>query len=240
MTIYRLTLRQLLSGRRGLVLVGLAAIAPALSAIYGSATDDLGFLQDGMPNLVLGVLVPLMALILAGSAIAADIEEGTAVYIFTKPVPRARILLERYAGTASATVGLGLTSAVLALAIQQGRVDAFATVLVANCVAVVVGGVVYSGIFIALSLLTRRGIIVGLIYVLIWESALAGSFAGTRTLSVKEYMRAIVSTLDTSGFTTQGTALTLTTSLAMAAVLLVLSLAFALRRISNFEVSEQS
>ena len=62
-------------------------------------------------------------------------------------------------------------------------------------VAAVVGALEYTAIFVALSLVTSRALIVGLAYVVIWEGVVAGLFAGTRTFSVRQHALAVAEAL---------------------------------------------
>jgi ABC-2 type transport system permease protein len=238
-TIFFLALRQLMTGKRWLVLCALAAVPILLSWFDRTSDTENAFLQEGFPEIVLGVIVPMLALLLAGSVFASDMEEGTAAIILSKPVPRVSILLERYAATAALALALTLGSSLLSVALQWGRASQLPSLLAAAAAAVTLGTLVYAGIFLALSLVTRRGIIIGLMYVLVWESTLAGQFAGTRSLSVKEYMLTILSSLDRSGLAHHTGAVTAPTALLLGAVLLTAALGFALLRLRNYEVTEQ-
>jgi ABC-2 type transport system permease protein len=238
-TIFRLTVRQLLSARRWLTLGALAALPSLLSLAERMSGAEAAFLQEGFPALVIGAIVPIMVLLLAGSTFANDIEEGTAVYLLTKPVARWTILLERFAAAALLAAVLASASAAAAILIQGGKVEHLASVLTAYVGSIVFGAMIYTALFLALSLLTRRGIIVGLLYVLVWESTLAGQFAGTRTLSVKEYMLTIASALDRSGIAQHSTTVTTTTAITMGVMLMLLALLYALHRLRNYEHKEQ-
>ena len=54
-----------------------------------------------------------------------------------------------------------------------------------------VGACAYSAFFLLLSLLTRRPVLLGLVYILIWEGLLAQFVSGTRVLSIEQYVIAI-------------------------------------------------
>jgi ABC-2 type transport system permease protein len=90
---------------------------------------------------------------------------------------------------------------------------------------VVVGALVYVTLFVALSVLTTRALIVGLIYVAVWEGMLAGLFEGTKILSVRQYVVGLVAALDPSG--TVGVAVPLSPATAVIGTLLVFAAAFA-------------
>ena len=51
----------------------------------------------------------------------------------------------------------------------------------------VVGSVCYVSLFVALSLFTRRALLLGFGYVLIWEGALSNLLPGIANLSIRQY-----------------------------------------------------
>jgi ABC-2 type transport system permease protein len=51
-----------------------------------------------------------------------------------------------------------------------------------------IGSAAYCSLFVALSLLTRRPVLVGLAYVLLWENLLGNFLTGTRVLSIQQYV----------------------------------------------------
>src|SRR5581483_9818589 len=62
----------------------------------------------------------------------------------------------------------------------------------AACVA---GAVGYTAAFLLLGLVTSRTLVIGLLYVFLWEGALTGLFPGLRNLSIREYSRAVAEAL---------------------------------------------
>jgi ABC-2 type transport system permease protein len=64
-------------------------------------------------------------------------------------------------------------------------------IVTAYSVAVFYGGVTYASLFTLLALLTRRSLVVGLIYVLFWEGALSETFQAIQYLSVRKWMTAV-------------------------------------------------
>jgi ABC-2 type transport system permease protein len=55
-------------------------------------------------------------------------------------------------------------------------------------VGAVVGAAAYSAFFLLLSLLTRRPVLLGLVYILVWEGLLGRFVSGTRVLSIEQYV----------------------------------------------------
>ena len=113
-------------------------------------------------------------------------------------------------------------------------------VVLAFTVAAAIGSLIYCAIFLAFSLLTGRALIFGLIYVLVWEGLLAGLFAGTRVLSVRQQTLAFADALADVPGTILDAQLDLTTALVVGAVLLIGATTIAIRRLQHFEVAGET
>ena len=180
-----MTVRGLLGRRRLLLMLALAAIPVVLGVLVS--------LRGGRPDVdrVLGVLIvqtvmPLVALILGTATLGSEIEDGTAVYLFIKPIQRWVIALAKIVVAVSATIMLVVpVTIVTGLLIGGTDPDSVQTTM-AFAVACIAGGSAYAAVFVALSSLTARALIGGLIYVLLWESALGGLLEGTRFLSIRQ------------------------------------------------------
>jgi ABC-2 type transport system permease protein len=189
--IFRVALRGLARGRRLLVVAILLAI-PALLALANAAggAGESGdhFTIDLFANVVLPVLLPLVALIFATSALGGEIEDRTLLYLTLRPVSRLGVVLAKWcAATLIVTVlveaSLALTYLIAAHAGLDGR--ALGALLLAG-----LGGCLdYSSLFLLLGLLMpRRAVIAGFIYVLIWEGIAAGYSTALATFSVRRYV----------------------------------------------------
>ena len=185
-----LTLRQLL-GRGRTILLGLLALLPILLAVvYRIGSEDTDqprwVAQVLFDGLIVTVLLPLLALVYGTAALGAEIEDGTAVYLLAKPVSRAQIifgkLLAAWALTSVTVLASGLVAGAIGLQGVPGH-----GLLLGFGIALVAGSLVYSALFVMLSVVTSRALIAGLVYVFIWEGLINGLFAGTRLLSVRYY-----------------------------------------------------
>ena len=92
---------------------------------------------------------------------------------------------------------------------------------------------VYTAIFLVLSVFTTRGLIIGLAYALIWEGIVAGLLPGSQVVSVREYLSGIVVTLspDALGESVVGAGGFLYAAIALALALLLGSM-----RLARYEV----
>lgn len=188
--VYRLTLRQLL-GRGRTILIGALALLPVLVAVvYRLGSEDTRqqewaatVLLDG---LVVTTLLPLAALVYGTAVLGAEIEDGTVVYLLAKPIARSRIVAAKLLASWTLTTATVLASALAAGAIALAG-EPQSGILLGFGVGIVLGGLVYSALFVLLSVVTSRALIAGLIYVFIWEGLVNGLFAGTRLLSIRHY-----------------------------------------------------
>ena len=122
-------------------------------------------------------------------------DDGTAVHILTKPVPRWAIVLPKLVVAGGLTGVLLFPSTILAGLLIGGTTPNELGITFAFALAVLIGSFVYSAIFVALSAATSRGLVIGLGYSLLWEGLLSGALPGTQLFSVREYLRGIVSAL---------------------------------------------
>jgi ABC-2 type transport system permease protein len=185
------TLRALLGRRRTilmLLLAGMPILVGLLVRANGSGVPDVGAALDG---LVVRVILPLVALVFGTAALGSELEDGTAVYVLTKPIRRSTIVIAKIVVAGSLTAAMVVPSTLVAavlFAVPGTDVGPTATAL---AVGVLVGAYVYVAIFVTLSIVTSRGLLIGLGYALIWEGILAGLLPGSQVFSVREYVRGI-------------------------------------------------
>jgi ABC-2 type transport system permease protein len=186
--IFALTMRQLLFRKSTLLLLALAAI-PVLIAVVFELGNDGETLPEEFAVEVLGVwlvittLLPLTAVLFGTSVLGDELEDGTVIYLLTKPVQRWTILLPKVAAawllTTLLVVGSLAASVAIVLGGDGGRiVHGFGA-------AAAIGALAYAVVFVLLSIVTSRALIAGLIFVFIWEGAVTGIFEGVRYLSIR-------------------------------------------------------
>lgn len=183
-TIAWITARGLFGRRRFLLLLPLPLLLVTLAVVARAAGADPE--HWGGPVLLglgLVVVLPVVALLVGTGVLGSEIDDGTLVHILTKPLPRREIIFAKLA------VAVSVTAVTIAIPMYVGGVLAhsvgFGLALAAACA---VGAAAYTALFLALSLVTRRPVLLGLVYILLWEGVLSNAVAGTRVLSIQHYV----------------------------------------------------
>lgn len=183
--VVQLTVRGLLGRRRSLLLIILPALLLGLAALTRWATDGSPTAAAHLAgDFGMGTLLPLMCLLIGTGVINPEIDDGSIVYLLAKPVPRRSILLAKLA-VALATMLVFAVLPIMAATALAG--DDSLKLTAAYGVAAALAGIAYTTIFVALSVLTRNAVIVGLLYALLWESVLGGYVPGVRDVSVRQW-----------------------------------------------------
>ena len=198
-TIAGVTARALLGRRRTILMLLLAGAPIALGLLVGIGGSRPRALLGSLEGLVVSSVLPLVALVFGTAALGSELDDGTAVHVLTKPIPRWAIVVPKVAVAGGLTALLLVPSTILAGVLIGGTSATQLGITFAFAAAVLVGSFVYSAIFVALSAATSRGLVIGLAYSLLWEGLLSGALKGTQLFSVREYIRGIASVLAPDG-----------------------------------------
>ena len=233
MPIMALTLRSLVDRRRFWLMVLLAAV-PVLMAVVGAVFGGDLFSRRIFDQLIVRTVLPLIALVFGTAALGSELDDGTIVFLLTKPIRRARIVLAKGAVAAGLTAALIVPATVLTGLVATSQQASLASSTTAFAIAAAVGGTAYALGFLALSSFTSRALAIGLGYVLLWEGVLSGLFEGTRVFSVRQATTGLAAMLQGN----EGVRDTLdgTTSIVILGTVIVGSLALASWRLSRYQL----
>jgi ABC-2 type transport system permease protein len=234
--IFVLSLRQLAGSRRlwlVLALVSLPVLAALLYHAADATTTPDEFADDITSALVASTILPLVVLLLATAAFGNEVSDRTLVYIALKPVARWRIVLPKLAAVlVVGGVPVAVSGFVTVLLIEEGGLRGAA----ATAVGLALGAAAYGAIFVWAGLKTRHALIFGLVYVFIWEAALAAYLDGIRFLSVRRYTLAVIAGLDDRRLASIDISLSAAAGFAGAALAVVVFTALAIRRLTTMDV----
>ena len=235
--IFRVTLRQLMGRRRTIWLLLLAALPVLLALLFRAAgqTEIGPFTRIVFDTIAITILMPLVAILFGSGAFGAEIDDGTIVYLLAKPVPRWMVVLAKAVAVMTVSIALSGTSMALAGAIDLAPLGADGVKAAeAQVLAIVVGSVCYASLFLAVSLFTRRALVIGVGYMLVWEGALSFMLPGIANLSIRQYALGAANAI--YQLPVQESRLSSDTAFILSGVLVAVSLALAVWRLMRFEL----
>ncbi|MFB7586643.1 ABC transporter permease [Streptomyces sp. NPDC056169] len=213
-TVARLTYRALLGRRRALILFLLPAllvlIAGAVRAFSG-ADDQVA--ADVLGGFALATMVPLIGVIAGTGAIGPEIDDGSIVYLLSKPVKRPTIIFTKLIVAIAVTMVFSAVPTLIAGFILNGNGQ---QVAVAYTVAALVASIAYSALFLLLGTVSRHAVVIGLVYALVWETLFGSLISGAKTLSVQQWSLALAEKVTGDGLIDSEVGLTTATVLLVA------------------------
>jgi ABC-2 type transport system permease protein len=234
--IFGLTVRQLAGSRRLWLVLGLVAL-PVLAALVfrtgESTTTGARFAANVTRTLLGSAILPLVMLLFATSAFGNELVDRTLGYLALKPIARWRIVLPKLAA-AFVVGGLPVAaSGSVAVALVDGGALGGA---LATGAGLLVGAAAYAALFTWAGLATRHALLMGLVYVFVWEATLAAYLDGVRFLSIRRYTLAVIHGLDGARLATIDNPLSAGVALVAAAIVVVGFTALTVRKLVRMDV----
>jgi ABC-2 type transport system permease protein len=161
----------------------LESIPPALRAISGRDVVDIaspvGYLNTQVFNLMAPLLLLVFAIGFGARTVAGEEQEGTLELVLAAPIPRWRLVTEKFAAMLAGTVVLGVVLWVgLAMGAQLVDMDLAVTRIAGAVLSAVLLALVYGSVALAVGCLTaKRSIAVSVAVVLAVAAYLIDAFA---------------------------------------------------------------
>jgi ABC-2 type transport system permease protein len=188
-TVAQLTARSLLGRRRALLLAGLPVVLLLLAALSRGLAGEKDSITVGLlGGFALATLVPLLGLIAGTGAIGPEIDDGSIVYLLSKPLSRFSIATTKAVVAVAVITVFAALPTLLAGLVLSGTSSRLA---VAYALGALLAGVAYGALFLLLAVLTRHAVVVGLFYALIWESLVGNTVPGAQVLSIQQWALAV-------------------------------------------------
>jgi ABC-2 type transport system permease protein len=185
-----LTWKRLIRGRMLWVAGGIAALPVAFAELRSAGRSGQPIVADllAFEQLLLAVL-PAM---LIASSIGEEIEDRTATYLWSRPVPRWVVLLGKLATLTPVVVVLTIASWVAAIQLGTGSPPS-----AASCLGMGLGAVALSMVSSGIATLApRHGMALTVCYMLFFDLALGALPLSLRNLSITFQQRALIEALE--------------------------------------------
>ncbi len=184
--------RRNLTTRARLISFGLAALAIlAVAWVVGQGDHNDPLIDVGsnfVAEVVLSLYLPIAALVFGASAFGDLIEDRTLVYIWLRPIRRIVIVLAALLAAVTVVAPIawftGIGSAIM--------IDTSSELILATTCAVVVGSLAYGALFLLLGYVSKRPLLWGLVYLILWEGFIARASKGLNGTSISGYLHSIV------------------------------------------------
>lgn len=198
-TVVRITVARQLRGKRIWLFVAMFALPLAIALLtrryaepYEPADAAMALLLVLIPQAV----VPLTALLFASSLVQDDVEEQTLTYFLIRPIPRWAIYVAKALGSVLVTstlAALFITATVAAIwwGVDDRDAGGLAYEAAALTAATALSMLAYISIFGLLSLLTKRVLVAGVGYVILFEGIVSNIPFLVRYATVLFHARAL-------------------------------------------------
>ena len=186
LAIIRVTVMQLIGRKRSIGLVLLAITPAIIMLLVGANVDDRDaqeFFRTGMLPLVLGLVVPIVAIVLGSGSLGDERTGKTLSYLALRPIRREVIVAAKLAAawlSSFLVAGLGALLTAVALGLTVGTWDEMLAIMVATAITTLG----FVAVMQVVGYITDRAVVIGLAYVLIWEGIVTGAASQVATTSI--------------------------------------------------------
>lgn len=190
--VYRLTLRSILDGRKALAMVVLALVPVAAAIVFAAAgeLDPRIFWARLLQRIVIPTVTAFVAVVLGAGALGDEREDGTILYLAATPLPRRTLVMTKILAAWTVSMALLGPAVVIAGVISLGdRLEA--SQILWPLLGVAFSALCYCAAAAWLSMVTRRPVVVGALYILLWEGSIATFAASADRFSIAAYGRAL-------------------------------------------------
>jgi len=148
-------------------------------------------------QIIIPFLIPIVAMAVGVSAIGEQVEEGTIVYLWTRPVRRRAIYLGRLLAAQAVSSLLLSGSLILCFMVMisegLGVVDwAFLKLYLVTFLIIVLGTFSYSAVFAAMGTFFRKPVLPAILFAFGWEAMVSSIPARVQELSLRFHLQNIV------------------------------------------------
>ena len=189
--------------RRRLISLGLLCLLPVLAVLV----IRIFFPEEGVTphqqlaalahEIIIPLLIPVVAMAVGASAIGEQVEEGTIVYLWTRPIRRRAIYLGRLlAAQTVAAVLLSLALAACFLIMVSNGLQVvtfeFLELYLTTFMLIGLGAFTYTALFAAFGAWFRKPVLPAIIYAFGWENLITNIPARVQEFSLRFHLQNLV------------------------------------------------
>jgi ABC-2 type transport system permease protein len=190
--IFGQALREYLRPKRSLVWIVLGVGCALLAMAWPSLQKGVGAQEvyAGVSSLMVFRILALCSAIITTAIVSQEVEQRTIVYLLTRPVPRWKLLLLRYAASVIVVSILCIFAALLTSVASYHTLGGNG-LLGHDIEAIFVGALAYGALFLLVSLLLNRAMIICLLFAFGWETMVPNMPGTMDQLSILTHLQAI-------------------------------------------------
>src|SRR4249920_292104 len=208
MRVFDLSLGEMLWSRRTIFMALVVGMPVVISLIFRA------FHEAGAPNLrvnnaaasgptIFGLMmwaffvrfsVPVLGVFYGTALIADEVEDKTITYLFTRPVSRASVLVGKYFAYLACTILVVLPSVIIVWLLVVPTTSSLGATfpdLVKDLGLLALGLAVYGALFAFIGTAIKRPLLVGLLYIFGWETAVMALPGYLKRFSVAYYLQGL-------------------------------------------------
>ena len=144
-----------------------------------------------LSSLLVFRLLPLASAIFSSAVLSQEIEQKTIVYMLTRPIPRPVFITMR---TLASALSVFLVTAMAAIALSLAVYGSSALTnhfLWRDLVAIGVGALAYGSLFVLISLMVNRAMVISLLFAFAWETSVPSMPGSVYLMSISTHLTAI-------------------------------------------------
>ncbi|MBI1755761.1 MAG: ABC transporter permease [Fimbriimonas ginsengisoli] len=194
--VFRQTLREFLRSRRLLPWIFLSVLTFVLAANWRELSPTSGVLEryTSVMSVFVYRLLALASAIYTTAIVSQEVEQKTISYLLTRPIERWRLLLGRYLASVVVVGGVCMVTAFLvSSAVFAGSQVNHAGLLERDLAALGVGALAYGALFLFVSLLFNRAMLICLLFAFGWETSMPNLPGELYRVTIFSYLQGIAS-----------------------------------------------
>jgi len=198
--IFTSSLKEFTRAKRILPWLALCILAALLAMVWQRLSPDstAGERYASVSSMIVFRMVALVSAIFATAIVSQEVEQKTIVYLLTRPVPRWKLVIFRFLAGALVVAAIGAVGSICASLGAFGGHFLSNDLLLKDIFAMTFGAFAYGALFLFVSLLFNRAMIICLIYAFGIETALPNLPGDISRLSIYSYLQAIAEHPSTS------------------------------------------